>query len=155
MRFEVPQFIEIEDKIFGPFTWRQFVYIAGGGGFGVMLYLLNLPFIILVLLGAPVIGLAAALAFYPVNNRPFSIFLESVVSYVTAKKLYLWKKRSVYTYTENQGLDVSTIPTPAAAGGPAKHGIASLSRKLELNALQGDAAADALAKKAAEKRLQK
>jgi len=32
MRFEVPQFIEVEDKIFGPFTWKQFIYLMGGEG---------------------------------------------------------------------------------------------------------------------------
>ncbi|MFM2424198.1 MAG: hypothetical protein RLZZ70_589, partial [Candidatus Parcubacteria bacterium] len=30
MQFEVPQFIEIEDKIFGPLTWKQFLYVGGG-----------------------------------------------------------------------------------------------------------------------------
>lgn len=30
MQFQVPQFIEVEDKIFGPLTFKQFVYIAGG-----------------------------------------------------------------------------------------------------------------------------
>ena len=32
MRFQVPQFIEIESKIFGPLTFKQFIYLAGGGG---------------------------------------------------------------------------------------------------------------------------
>ena len=38
MRFEVPQFIEIEDKIFGPFTWKQFVYLAGGVGLAAVIF---------------------------------------------------------------------------------------------------------------------
>jgi len=32
MRFEVPQFIDVEDKLFGPLTFTQFVYLAGSGG---------------------------------------------------------------------------------------------------------------------------
>ena len=47
MRFEVPQFIEVEDKIFGPFTWKQFIYLAGGAGAAVTLYLM-LPFFLFV-----------------------------------------------------------------------------------------------------------
>ena len=47
MRFEVPQFIEIEDKIFGPLTWKQFIYLAGGAGFGVIAFFL-LPFVLFV-----------------------------------------------------------------------------------------------------------
>jgi hypothetical protein len=32
MHYQVPQFIEIEDKIFGPLTLKQFIYLAGGVG---------------------------------------------------------------------------------------------------------------------------
>jgi hypothetical protein len=71
MRFEVPQFIEIEDKIFGPFTWKQFVYLAGGIGLSAVIFFAA-PFIVFVLIGVPLGGLAILLAFYPVNNRPFS-----------------------------------------------------------------------------------
>jgi hypothetical protein len=53
MRFEVPQFIEIEAKIVGPLTWKQFVYVAGGVGLLVILYLTT-NFIVFVLIGIPV-----------------------------------------------------------------------------------------------------
>ena len=149
MRFEVPQFIEIEDKIFGPFTWRQFVYIAGGGGFGVMLYLMNVPFIILVLLGGPVIALAMALAFYPINNRPFSIFLESLIAYVLGKKLYLWKKQSEHTYVDPATQGRSTVQSAVVPQTPKTQNLASLSRQLELHALQGDTAANEYSQKQA------
>jgi hypothetical protein len=38
MRFQVPQFIEVEDKIFGPLTVKQFIYLAGGAGLVFILY---------------------------------------------------------------------------------------------------------------------
>ena len=38
MQFQVPQFIETEDKIVGPFTLRQFIYVAGAGLGSVILY---------------------------------------------------------------------------------------------------------------------
>ena len=38
MQFKVPQFLDIEDKIFGPFTFREFVYLTGGGGMCFVLY---------------------------------------------------------------------------------------------------------------------
>ncbi len=94
MRFEVPQFIEIEDKIFGPLTWRQFLYLGGGLGMAVVLFL-RLPFLLFVLSGIPLALIAGALAFYPVNNRPFSYFLEAVVNYFSQKKLYLWRKEEM------------------------------------------------------------
>lgn len=129
MRFEVPQFIEIEDKIIGPLTWKQFVYLAGGAGILLILYYLIDSFTIFVMFGLPLGALSASLAFQRVNNRPFSIFLESSINYFTKSKLYLWRKdvqQSIIEKTEetNQG-----IPAIDFAG---KKSINSLSRKLEL-----------------------
>jgi hypothetical protein len=32
MRYQVPQFIDVEDKVIGPLTIKQFIYLAGGAG---------------------------------------------------------------------------------------------------------------------------
>ena len=131
MRFEVPQFIEIEDKIFGPFTWKQFVYLCGGFGIAAITFITSK--ILFVLVGLPAAGLAAALAFYPVNNRPFSVFLESAMSFYGSGKIYHWRKRKQNVYQGALTANTPTkIPTPSRGNG----GINSLARKLELNALQ-------------------
>ncbi|PIR45731.1 MAG: hypothetical protein COV08_03655 [Candidatus Vogelbacteria bacterium CG10_big_fil_rev_8_21_14_0_10_49_38] len=92
MQFQVPQFIEIEDTIFGPFTFRQFLYLAGGVGlcFIWYVYLKPWPLAVLPILGTA--GLSAALAFYKYNDRDFIYLLESAVKFFFTKKLYLWKK---------------------------------------------------------------
>ncbi len=91
MQYQVPQFIEVEDKIFGPFTFKQFVYIAGGAGMCFMFYrFIPFPFSFLFVL--PVGGFSLALAFYKVNNRPFLDAVESAVRFYLGGKLYLWKK---------------------------------------------------------------
>lgn len=135
MRFEVPQFIEIEDKIFGPLTWRQFLYLGGGLGMAVVMFLM-LPFIIFAIFGIPLALLSAALAFYPINSRPFSYFLESFLNYITKDKLYLWRKKeeAVYKVTE------ANRPAPSRSSEQARtrktSDISSLARKLELQAIQ-------------------
>lgn len=129
MRFEVPQFIEVEDKIVGPLTWRQFVYIAGGGGLLVVLYF-SLPFILFVLIGGPIGALAGFLAFHRVNNRPFSIFLESVFRFVTRGRLYLWRKEQEQSIIEHNNTEVKQTPT---AGDRSR--LASLAEKLEFYSL--------------------
>jgi hypothetical protein len=91
MRYQVPQFIEIEDKIFGPFTFKQFIYLGGGGGLSVILYLF-LPKFFAILLILPVAALSLALTFYKVNNKPFINILEAFFKYSLARKLYIWKK---------------------------------------------------------------
>ncbi|MEX2013724.1 MAG: PrgI family protein [Parcubacteria group bacterium] len=91
MRFQVPQFIEIEDKIFGPLTFKQFIYIAGGVGLSVVLFLL-LPTFLAIIIALPIILFAAALAFYKVNSKPFVNVVEAFVKYTLTNKLYIWKK---------------------------------------------------------------
>lgn len=91
MRFQIPQFIDVEDKIFGPFTLKQFIYLAGGASvalvgitfFGMFLGLL---------FASPFILLSLALAFYKINNRPFIFALEAAFKYALKDKLYIWKK---------------------------------------------------------------
>lgn len=136
MRFEVPQFIEIEDKIFGPLTWRQFLYLGGGLGMAVVMFFM-LPFIFFVIFGIPLALLAGALSFYPVNNRPFSYFLEAFVGFTFGPKLYLWRKKDDFIYEgvssdKNYGGGANTTPIVRSTG----KNISSLARKLELQAIQ-------------------
>lgn len=91
MRFEVPQFVDIEDKIFGPLTFKQFIYLAGGGGLSVVLWVF-LPTLIALPLIAVSVGFALALAFYKFNGKPFVFVVEAALRYTTGGKLYIWKK---------------------------------------------------------------
>ncbi len=92
--------MDIEDKIFGPFTFKEFVYLAGGGG---------LCFIFYKLLGLfwgaiPIIataGFALMLTFYRPNNKPFINMLQAGFYYLLQSKLYIWKRRTS-TITNNQ-----------------------------------------------------
>jgi hypothetical protein len=91
MEYQVPQFIEVEDKIIGPLTLKQFIYIAGAGGLCVVFFI-YLPTIFAFLFSAPVVGLAVALAFYKVNGKSFIEMLEAGFTYYTGAKFFLWKQ---------------------------------------------------------------
>lgn len=140
MRFEVPQFIEIEDKIFGPLTWRQFLYLGGGVGMSVVMFF-TIPFILFVILGVPLAILSSALAFYPINNRPFSFFLEAIFNYTSRQRLYLWRQKDTVVHKSSperfapKRLSNFTAQTPHEAPAKKKN-ITSLARRLELQALQ-------------------
>ena len=92
MEYQVPQFIEVEDKIIGPLTLKQFIYVAGAGGLCVVFFV-YLPLFLAVVLSLPVAGLAAALAFYKVNGKSFVEMLEAGFNYYTGAKLFLWRKK--------------------------------------------------------------
>jgi hypothetical protein len=94
MRFQVPQFIDIEDKIFGPFTFKQFIYLAGGAGSAYAIWKL-LPTIIAIFIVLPIIGIALALTFYKVNGKPFIEVMQSYAAYSLKSKLFIWKQRKV------------------------------------------------------------
>jgi len=93
MQFKVPQFLEIEDKIFGPFTFREFAYLAGGAGLCFVLYkILGVVFGAIPIL--IVAGFSLALTFYKPNNKPFLNMIEAGFRYFTQNKLYIWKKHT-------------------------------------------------------------
>lgn len=129
MEFQVPQFIEVEDKIFGPLTFKQFIYLGGGGGLSAVL-VLYLPLLVAIVLCIPVISLSVALAFYKVNGKPFIEMLEAGFNYYIGRRLYLWKK-------DHQ---TSAMPTKSSAmiekAPPQKLGLSS--GKLEALALSLD-----------------
>lgn len=116
MQYQVPQFIEVEDKIFGPLTIKQFIYLAGGGGLCLLFFSL-LPIYLTVLLGIPVIVLSLGLAFYQVNGRPLLLAIEHAFGYFTSSKLYLWKQRVPSQKTPaptetNPAQDIHTLIVP-------------------------------------------
>lgn len=92
MRFQVPQFIEVEDKIFGPLTLKQFIYLAGGGGLSFLVYVfldnITLAIVPIIL----IMAISAAFAFYKINSKPFVNIVESAFKYYLGGKLFIWRK---------------------------------------------------------------
>lgn len=115
MRFSVPQFIDVEDKIFGPLTFKQFVYLVGGGGMMFLCYTF-LPWYLYIPLGLGLGGLAFGLAFVKVNEKPLINTIEAMFNYGIRDKLYVWKKekkerkKSGDTDAEEAARNVHLIP---------------------------------------------
>lgn len=124
MEYQVPQFIEVEDKIVGTLTLRQFIYVAGGGGICVVFFV-YLPLIVAILLSLPVAGLAVALSFYKVNGKPFIEVLEAAFNYYTRSKLFLWKHKDASVEERNA---VNAAAASAAAAAEIPRGTPKLTR---------------------------
>lgn len=110
-QYQVPQFIEVEDKIFGPLTLKQFIYLAGGGGLCLLFFTL-LPFYLTVLLAIPVLALSAGLAFYSVNGRPLIYAMEHAFGYLFGTKLYLWMQRDQKPQQQSAAAKPANLPLP-------------------------------------------
>jgi hypothetical protein len=104
MRFQVPQFIETESKIVGPFTLKQFLYLAAGG---IIIFVLQyfLSFTFLVIVGIPIAVLAVALAFYKIDGIPLPQYLLMALSFLTGTKKYVFSKDEERGYSPEQKIE--------------------------------------------------
>ncbi len=137
MRYQVPQFIEIEDKIIGSLTIKQFVYVVGGIGMSFIIYT-YITFYIALILIAIIIPLSLALAFYKVNNKPFIDFMESAFMYYTKQNLYIWKKENkVASSKEQVAKEPNQVYVPRLSDSKLKELSWSLDINENLNPLTG------------------
>jgi len=92
MQYQVPQFIDIEDKIVGPLTLGQFLYLAVGFliSFSTFFFLKFFVWLILTLI---VGGVVIAFAFIKYNGRSFFTLIGSLFNYFWKPRSYLHKKR--------------------------------------------------------------
>jgi hypothetical protein len=114
MQYQVPQFIEVEDKVIGPLTVKQFIYLAGTGGLCVV-FVLYLPVALAVLFALPLIALGVSLAFYKVNGKPFIEVLEAGFNYYTGAKFFLWKHKDTPLVTLTPAAKAAADAETAAA----------------------------------------
>ena len=90
-RFVVPQFIDVEDKIFGPITTRQFVImLVAGLILFVAFKLADTP--LFIFLAATIGGFALILAFVKINGQPFHLFILNIVQTLRRPSLRIWNK---------------------------------------------------------------
>lgn len=94
MEFTVPQFIEREAKIVGPFTFRQFIFIGTAGGICILLFFV-LPFSVFIVLAIVLLGGALALALLKVQRTSLPVFIKNFFIFLFKPRVYLWKKKSV------------------------------------------------------------
>jgi hypothetical protein len=93
----VPQFIDVEDKIFGPVTTRQFVILLSAGLFLFIAFKLADTALFIFLLA--VIGSSALiLAFVKINGQAFHFFILNIIQTVRRPSRRIWQKS--YTKTE-------------------------------------------------------
>ena len=91
MRFNVPQFVDIEDTILGPLTLKQFfLLIAGGLIFALLWWAFQLWFVLLI--GVPMMLIIIAAIFIKVGGRSLPKVFMAWFNYWTKPRFYIWKK---------------------------------------------------------------
>lgn len=93
MQYKVPQKIDLEDKLIGPLTLKQFIYLLAGGMIDYLLYSTVSGFFGWLLIFVVTL-LAVAFAFVKVQEQPFSYLVLALFNYFGRPKLRLWDKEA-------------------------------------------------------------
>lgn len=91
MQFQVPQFIEVENKIIGPLTLKQFIYLAAAGILSFIFYFIFeiwLWFMLTAFFGA----IAVSLAFIKYNGQPLPQIAFAAFSFFWKPRFFLWQR---------------------------------------------------------------
>ena len=91
MKFQVPQFIETETKLIGPFTLKQFLWLAGGGALIFFMFLTMNRFVFF-FLAIPIGAVSTALAFVRINEVPLANYALYSIGYFFNPKQYIFRK---------------------------------------------------------------
>ncbi|MDR0887473.1 MAG: PrgI family protein [Candidatus Nomurabacteria bacterium] len=107
--YKVPQDVEADDKVLGPLSFRQFLYlgiVAACIGVSIALAKLALP---LGFLLSPVILLFGALALPLRKDQPMETYLAALISFILKPRTRLWdsdivEAELVITASKNEGV---------------------------------------------------
>ena len=89
-QYKVPQDVEADDKLLGPFSFRQFVYLLIAGGLIALSVALFQLFPLLAIIPLPFILLLGALALPLKKDQPMETYLAAIVSYYLKPRTRRW-----------------------------------------------------------------
>ena len=112
-QYQIPQFIETENKIVGPLTLREFMYLAAAGAASFLLFFIGvnlyLWFLITFILGI----VSVALAFIKYNSQPLPKVLWLAAGFLWKPRLYLWQREVIQRVIEIPTLPSLQVPREA------------------------------------------
>ncbi len=87
----VPQYIDVEDKVAGPLTWKHIGWIFAGGVLAFVAWA-TLDHITFVIVAIPIALITAAMAFYRPNGVSMVEFIGYGFGYIFRPKRYTWQQ---------------------------------------------------------------
>jgi hypothetical protein len=90
MQYQVPQFIDTEDKVVGPFSLRQFAYVGVAALISAIAYFFLQTWLFLII-ALVLVGGSLALSFVKINGRPLIKVATAAFYYYWKPQMYVWK----------------------------------------------------------------
>lgn len=116
-QFTVPQFIDVEDKIIGPVTTRQFVIMLSTCILIAICYKI-FDFELFIVIGLVLFGIGGVFSFLKINGRPFHFFVLNFIETLKRPPIRIWSNKSETPFMV--GDDVINIDVQKPAPGPHK-----------------------------------
>lgn len=96
--FSVPQFIDVEDKIAGPLTWKQLLWMIAMGA-SILIIFGIFDTTLAIILTIPVVLLFCLLAFYKPGGFPMTTFIGNFVLFLFRPKVAVWERPALAIHT--------------------------------------------------------
>lgn len=101
MQFTIPQFIDVEAKIIGPITVRQFILILAGFFLGALAYKI-FDFSLFLTVAIIIFIIIIMFGFAKINGRPFHHFVINFIQTFKKAKLRVWNNTLVMAVKEEE-----------------------------------------------------
>ena len=88
-----PQYIDVEDKLVGPSTWKHLGWLFAMGT-TLLLFYSMFDFQLFLLAGVPTAFIFLAFAFYKPNGMPMTAFVFHGVFFLFRPKISVWERSS-------------------------------------------------------------
>lgn len=98
--YKVPQDVEAEDKLLGPFSFRQFVFLIIAVIGIAIAYGLSTILLPLAIIPVPIILFFGALALPLKKDQPMEVYLAAVISFMLKPKKRLWQPDGIERLVE-------------------------------------------------------
>ena len=97
---KVPQDIEAEDKIIGPFSFRQFIYLIIAVAAGAVAFMLGRILLPLAIIPSPIVLLFLVLALPLRRDQPMETYLAAMIRFLFTSRVRLWDPDGTETMVE-------------------------------------------------------
>ncbi len=108
MLFGVPQYIDVEDKIAGPLTARQFLWMLGLGALLIVMWNI-FDRVAFYVIAVPVCMVFAAFAFYRPHGVPLIAFIGYGLTFLLQPKVYVWRRPQENFYSKRRARQKETF----------------------------------------------
>jgi hypothetical protein len=108
--YKVPQDVEAEDKLIGPFSFRQFIYLIIAALGILMAWLLSRIFIGLFVLPLPIVVAFLALALPLRKDQPMETYLIAMIKFFFKPRKRLWDPEGTISLVQITALKVTEGP---------------------------------------------